>query len=118
MIILFNFDFILVFRITITRHRRRILKAKVGVWTWPPVQPRRKIHMEKRPPREAEMEIKTDKYSPKKSLSKKKFLVFSKHQYLNDAVLFLNPGEAIYRCPKPSRKMVRKLENIYRKCNR
>lgn len=94
------------------------LTTKIGAWKWQPKEKRQgKVYISKEPQEEHIMKITLDRNSSmRKNMIGKVFLVFSNYNYLADAVLFLNEKDAVYRSPKSSRRMVRRLKKIYRKC--
>ncbi|XP_053397276.1 uncharacterized protein LOC128556382 isoform X2 [Mercenaria mercenaria] len=106
-----------VFRVYITKQKKgQYLTADVSLWNWRPASTRGKLRMKKTPTGRKEMDISLDKFSKKKNIVRKSFLIFSKYNYLKDSVLFLRTNEVLYKSPKSHRKMVRKLRNIHAKC--
>ncbi|XP_053397278.1 uncharacterized protein LOC128556383 isoform X1 [Mercenaria mercenaria] len=110
-------EFYYVFRVDITKQKKRqYLTADVSLWNWRPASTRGKLRMKKTPTRRKEMDIKLDKFSKKKNIVRKTFLIFSKYNYLKNSVLFLRTHEVLYKSHKSHKKVVRNLRKIHAKC--
>ncbi|XP_053398185.1 uncharacterized protein LOC128556640 [Mercenaria mercenaria] len=102
-----------VFRVDITKQKKgQYLTADVSLWNWRPASTRGKLRMKKSPTRRKEMDIKLDKFSKKRNIVRKSFIVFSKYNYLKDSVLFLRANEVLYKSPKSHKKIGTKIAEI------
>ncbi|XP_053397266.1 uncharacterized protein LOC128556378 [Mercenaria mercenaria] len=102
---------------------RRYLKGTVSVWPWTLTsRSKNRTNLRSPPTEKGYMEIRLDKYSPRKNnLKGKSFFTVSEKNYLEKAIFFFNPNDNLYKWPKnvkQQKKISKLLKKIQRQCRR